>query len=156
MEQEIYPVESDVPNNRAQLELNDLLVRMCDLVNDITAIDEAKEVSKYVFKYNCRLLYTRHDINLMRSVEDQVLSWLIDVCHELDPITVHDNYVKALDRMENMLRNERVCFSLGCLRFILRTHAVMLENISQFDVWMMFGLVKMVITEKDEILARLP
>ena len=42
----------------------------------------------------------------MRSVEDQVLSWLIDVTDELDPITFYDNYVEALDRMENMLRSD--------------------------------------------------
>ena len=42
----------------------------------------------------------------MRSVEDQVLYWLIDVSDEHDPITVYDNYVEALDRMKNMLRNE--------------------------------------------------
>ena len=48
----------------------DLLVRMCDLVSDITAIDKAIVVSKYVLKYNCRLLYTKYDLYLMRSVED--------------------------------------------------------------------------------------
>ena len=42
----------------------------------------------------------------MRSVENQVLTWLIGISDELDPITVYDNYVKALDRVENMLRNE--------------------------------------------------
>ena len=79
---------------------------MRDLVNDITAIDEAIDVSKYVFKCHCRLPYTKHDINLIRSVEDQVLSWLVDVTDELDPLTVYDNYVEALDRMENMMRND--------------------------------------------------
>ena len=42
----------------------------------------------------------------MRNVDDQVLFWLIDVSDELDPITVYDNYVEALDRMESMLRND--------------------------------------------------
>ena len=42
----------------------------------------------------------------MKSVEDQVLAWLVDVSDELDPITVYDNYVEALDCMKNMLRNE--------------------------------------------------
>ena len=50
-------------------ELRDLLVRICKLVSDITAIDETTEVSKYVLKYNCRLPYKKHDLNLMRSVE---------------------------------------------------------------------------------------
>ena len=94
MEQELYPVESDVSDNEALSELNDLLVRMRDLVNDITALDEVIEVSKYVLRYNCRLHYAKHDLNLTRSVEDQVLSWLIDACDELDLITVYDNSLK--------------------------------------------------------------
>ena len=106
MEQELYLVESDVPDDKALSELNDLLVRMCNLVNDITTIDETIEVSKYVLRYNCRLPYTKYDINLMRSVKDQVLSWLIDACHEPDSITAYDNYVKSLNRVENMLRDE--------------------------------------------------
>ena len=76
------------------------------MVSDITSLDEAKEVSKYVLRYNCRLSYTKHDLNLMRSVEEHVLSWLVDVCDALDPITIYYNYVEALDRMENKLRNE--------------------------------------------------
>ena len=107
MKQELYPVESDVPDDKALSELNDLLVRMCNLVNDIIAIDETIEVSKYILRYNCRFPYTKYDLNLMRSIEDQVLSWLIDVFDEPDPITVYDNYVEALDRMKNMLRNDK-------------------------------------------------
>ena len=42
----------------------------------------------------------------MRSVENQVLTWLIDINDKLDLITVYDNYVKALNRMENILRND--------------------------------------------------
>ena len=42
----------------------------------------------------------------MRSVEDLVLSWLVDISDELDPIPVYDNYVEVLNRMENMLRND--------------------------------------------------
>ena len=87
-------------------ELKDLLLRMCDLDNDITAIDEVIEVSKYVLRYNWRFLYTKYDLNLMWKVEDQVLTWLIDISDELNPITVYDNYVEVLDRMENMLRND--------------------------------------------------
>ena len=41
----------------------------------------------------------------MRSVEDQILYWLIDINDELNPIIVYDNYVEALNRKENMLRN---------------------------------------------------
>ena len=62
------------PYNKVLSKLSDLLVGMCDLFSDITTIDEAWEVSKYVFKYNCRFPCTKYDINLMRSVEDQVLS----------------------------------------------------------------------------------
>ena len=108
MEHELCSVESDVPDDKALSELNDLMVRMCNLVNDITAIDETIEVSKYVLRYNCWLPYTKYDLNLMKSVEDYVLSWLIDVFDESDPITVYDNYVEALDRMKNMLMNEWV------------------------------------------------
>ena len=71
MEQELYPVESDVPDDKALSELGDLQVRMRDLVSDITEIDEAIEISKCVLRYNCRLPYTKHDLNLMRSVHDQ-------------------------------------------------------------------------------------
>ena len=67
MEQELYSIESDVPDDKALPELRDLLVRMRDFVSDITAIDEAVEVSKYVLKYNCRLPYTKHNLNLIRS-----------------------------------------------------------------------------------------
>ena len=87
-------------------ELKDLLLRMCDLDNDITAIDEVIEVSKYVLRYNCRHSYTEHDLNLMKSVEDQVLSWLVDISDKLYLITVYDNYVEALNCMENMSRND--------------------------------------------------
>ena len=66
----LYTVESDVSDYETLSELNNLLIRMCDLVSDITEIDEAIEVSKYVLKYNCRLPYTKHDLNLMRSAED--------------------------------------------------------------------------------------
>ena len=75
---------------------------MRDLVSDITAID----VSKYAHEYSSRLPYAKYDLNLIRSIEDHVLSWLVDVCDELDPITVYDNYVEVLDRMENMLGND--------------------------------------------------
>ena len=95
----LYTAESDVPDDKALSELRNLLVRMCDLISNITAINEVIEVSKYVLRYNCRLLYTKHDLSLMRSVEDQVLSWLVDISDDLDPITVYDNYVEALDRM---------------------------------------------------------
>ena len=70
MEQELYPDESDEVGDNVLSELNDLLVRMCDLTSDITAVGEAIEVSKYVLKYNWRLLYTKYDLNPMRSVED--------------------------------------------------------------------------------------
>ena len=60
-------------------ELRDLLIRICKLVSDITTVNE---VSNYVLKYNCRLPYTKHDINLMRSIEDQVLTWLVDISDE--------------------------------------------------------------------------
>ena len=79
---------------------------MRDLVSDITATDEVAEVSKYVLNYNCRLLYTKRDLKLMRSVEDQVLAWLVYISDDLDPITVGDDYVEALNRMENMLRSD--------------------------------------------------
>ena len=42
----------------------------------------------------------------MWKVEDQVLTWLIDISDELNPITVYDNYVEVLDRMKNILRND--------------------------------------------------
>ena len=42
------------PENNIILELRDLPVRMHSLVDDVTAIDKAIEVSKYVLKYNCR------------------------------------------------------------------------------------------------------
>ena len=42
----------------------------------------------------------------MRSVEDQILTQLVDIINELVPITVYDNYVKALDSIENMLKND--------------------------------------------------
>ena len=102
----LYTVERCVPDNKTLSELNDLLVRMSDLVSDIIAIDEVIKVSKYILRYNCKLPYTKHDLNLMRSVEDLVLSCLIDVSDEHDTITVYDNYVETLDRMENMLRND--------------------------------------------------
>ena len=38
----------------------------------------------------------------MRSVEDQVLSWLVNISNKLDPIIVYDNYVEALDHMEHV------------------------------------------------------
>ena len=79
-------IESDVPDDKALSELSDLLIRMRDFVSDITAMDEAIEVSKYVLRYNCRLPYTKYDLNLMISVEDQTLSWLIYVYDELDSI----------------------------------------------------------------------
>ena len=63
----LYPLESDESNNSIPLKLRDLLVRMHVLVSDITTIDEAVEVSKYVLKYNCRLPYTKHNLNLIRS-----------------------------------------------------------------------------------------
>ena len=119
MEHELYPVESDVPDNVSDYEtlseLNDLLSIMRDLDSDITTLDEAIEVSKYVLRYNYRLPYTKYDLNPMGNVEDQVLSWLVDINGELDPITVYDNYVEASDRMENMLSDECVCFVTGCL-----------------------------------------
>ena len=34
---------------------------MCDLVGDITAIDESIEVSKYVLKYNCGLPCAKYE-----------------------------------------------------------------------------------------------
>ena len=63
--------ESD---HKTLMELNYLLIRMSDLVSDITIIDKVIEVSKYVLRYTCRLPYTKYDLNLMRSVENQVLS----------------------------------------------------------------------------------
>ena len=79
---------------------------MRNMVGDITVIDEAIEASKYVLNYNCRLPYTKHDLNLIRSVEVKILTLLVDISDELDLITVYDNYVEAIDRMENMLRND--------------------------------------------------
>ena len=46
------------------------------------------------------------NLNLMRSVEDHVLTWLVDISDELDLTTVYDNYVEALDHMKNILRND--------------------------------------------------
>ena len=83
------------PDDNVISELSDHLVKMHDLVSDINAIDEAIEVSKYILKYNCRLPYTKYDLNLMRSVEDQVLTLLVDISDELDSITIYDNYVEA-------------------------------------------------------------
>ena len=72
MEQELYLIEYDVPNDlsddKVLSELNNLLVRMHELVSNITAIDEAIEVLKYVLRYNYELPYTKHDLNIMRSV----------------------------------------------------------------------------------------
>ena len=99
-------LESDEVGANVLSELSELLIRMCDLVSDITAIDEVIEVSKYVLRYNCRLPYTKYDINLIRSVEDQALTWLIDISDKLDPIVVYDNYIEALDRIESMLRSD--------------------------------------------------
>ena len=42
----------------------------------------------------------------MRSVKDKILFWLVDVIDELDPITIYDNYLEALVRIENMLKND--------------------------------------------------
>ena len=50
----LHPVVSDVPDDKTLLEISDLLVRMRELVSDITAI----EVSKYGFTYNSRPPYT--------------------------------------------------------------------------------------------------
>ena len=94
------------PDDNVILVQRNHLVRIHGLVSDITAIDEVIEMSKYVLRYNCRLPYTKYDHNLMRSVEDQTLTWLVDDTDELCPIIVCDNYVEALDRMENMLRND--------------------------------------------------
>ena len=99
-------VESDVLEDKTLLELSDILVKICELVNDITVIDKVIEVSKYVLKYNCRLPFTKYDLNIMRSVEDQILTLLVDISYELDTITVYDNYVEALNHMEKMLRND--------------------------------------------------
>ena len=79
---------------------------MHDLDSDITVIDEVIEVSKYVLNYKCGLSYTKYDLNLMKSVEDQALTWLVDISDELDLTTVYDNYVEALDHMKNILRND--------------------------------------------------
>ena len=79
---------------------------MYDLVSDITVIDEAIEISKYVLKYKSRLPYIKYDLYLMRSIENQVLTLLVDISNELYPITVYDNYVEVLDHMKNMLRND--------------------------------------------------
>ena len=99
-------VESDVLEDKTLLELSDILVKICELVNDITVIDKVIEVSKYVLKYNCRLPFTKYDLNIMRSVEDQILTLLVDISYELDTITVYDNYFEALNHMEKMLRND--------------------------------------------------
>ena len=100
-------LECDEPEDNVILILSDLLLRMYEVFSDITTIYETIEVSKYVLKYNCRPPYTNYDLNLMRSEEDKVLSWLVDVTDEIGPITVYDNYVEALDRMKNMLRNDK-------------------------------------------------
>ena len=42
----LYLVESDRPINKVLMELIDLLVRIRELISDITAIDEVIEVSK--------------------------------------------------------------------------------------------------------------
>ena len=81
---------------RVRLKLGTDFVYYCD----ITAINEVIEVSKYVLKYNCRLHYIKYDINLMRSVEDQVLTLLVEISDEYDPITVYDNYDEALDHIK--------------------------------------------------------
>ena len=72
------------------------------MVSNITTIDDSTEVLKYVLKYNCRVPYTKCDLKIMRSVEDQVLSWLVNISNKLDPIIVYDNYVEALDHMEHV------------------------------------------------------
>ena len=102
----LYSVESDGPDDKALSKLNNLKVRMRVLVSNIAAIDEAIDVSKYVLKYNCRLPYTKHDLNLMRNVEEQVLTWFVYISDGSDPITVYVNYIEYLDRMENKLRND--------------------------------------------------
>ena len=45
------------PDDNVILVQRNLLVRMHDLVSDVSAIDEAIEVSKYVLRYNSRLPY---------------------------------------------------------------------------------------------------
>ena len=106
MEQELYSVENYESDYKTLSELSGIMVRIRELVSDITAIDETIEVSKYALKYNHRPPYTEHDLGLMKSVENQVLSWLVDVIDKPYPITVYDDYVEALDRTESMLRNE--------------------------------------------------
>ena len=101
----LYSIEIDEPDNNILSELRCLLIRIRELISNITTIDEAIRVSKYVFRYNCRLPSTKYDLKLMRSVENHVLTWLVDISDELDQITVYDNYIEALNRMENMLRN---------------------------------------------------
>ena len=93
------------PDDKTLSKLRDLLIRMYDLVSDIIAIDEVIEILKYVLKYNCRLPYTKHDLNLMWSVWNQILTWLVNISDKLDPITVYNNYIETLDHMKNMLRN---------------------------------------------------
>ena len=63
-------------------------------------------MSKYALKYNCRLPYTKHDLSIMRIIDDHVLTWLLDISDELNLIKVYDNYVEASNRMENMLGND--------------------------------------------------
>ena len=87
----IYSVESYEPDDKTLSELSDLLVRIREFVSDITTIDETIEVSKYVLNYNCRLPYTKYDLNLMKSVEDQVLTCLLDISDKLYLISVYDN-----------------------------------------------------------------
>ena len=41
----------------------------------------------------------------MRNVKDQILTQLVDINNEINPITVYNNYIEVLDRMENMQRN---------------------------------------------------
>ena len=94
------------PDNNIISELRDLLLRMYDLVSDITTIDETIEVSKYVLRYNYRLHYTKYDLNIMKSVENKLLTWLVHISDELDLITVYDNYFDALYHIENILRND--------------------------------------------------
>ena len=53
MKQELYSIESDDVRDNVLSELSDLQVRMCNLVTDITALDETIEVSKYILRYNC-------------------------------------------------------------------------------------------------------
>ena len=92
----------------------------------------------------------------MKSVEDLVLSWLIYVCDESNPITVYDNYVEALDHMKNMLRDEWVCFYFMILSEYIQdafndatwiSFASMSAICSVIRLILMFELVKMVITK---------